>query len=298
VNAAGILAGLTQCGLHMSPVLRKLTPRFGAAATGIAAAHLDEVEFSALRRAWVDANGILVLKQQQLTPAEHVAFGKRFGPLYTYSGHAVAQYAHPEYPEIYRVSNKVVDGAPQGRKDAGTYWHSDQSYQEIPPSASILYAREIPPHGGDTLFADMYRAFEALAGPMQRFLESLTAVHSLANAAKTSYGKDLAGKGAAAIESATQPVVRTHAESGRKALFVNPGFTSHIVQLSKSESDAILQFLYRHSTAPEFCYRHVWEVQDVVIWDNRAVMHYAVSDYDGLGDRLMHRTTAMGEKAS
>jgi len=280
----------------MSPHYQKLTPHFGVAVRGVSTAGLSESEFQALRAAWIRANGLLVIKDQALSPAEHVAFGRRFGMLYTYSGHAVAQYVHPDHPEIYRVSNKVVDGVPQGRKDAGTYWHSDQSYQEVPPSASVLYAREIPPVGGDTLFADMYRAYAALSAPVQRMLDGLTAVHSLANAARTSYGRDLAGKTAGSLESAAQPVVRRHAESGRDALFVNPGFTSHLVETGPEESAAILQFLHRHSTSPEFCYRHAWDIGDLVIWDNRAVMHYAISDYEGVGTRLMHRTTAMGEK--
>ena len=279
--------------------VRKLTPAFGAEATGadLATGSLDQ--YRAIRAAWLQSSGVLVVRGQHLSPAQHIAFGRLFGELYTYEGHAVARYVHPDHPEIYRVSNKIVDGKPQGRKGAGTYWHSDQSYEASPPSASILHAIEIPPVGGDTVFADLHRAYEALSEPMKAFLQPLRALHSLAAAARTSYGKDLGDSANPALApSAVQPLVRVHPETGRRSLFINPGFTAAIEGLTAEESDAVLKMLFAHIAKPDFCYRHTWSAHDLVIWDNRTTNHYAVSDYEGVGERLMNRVTVRGEPAA
>ena len=276
---------------------RKLTPKVGVEVTDIDVSKLSDAEaFKRLRRAWCDASGVMVLRNQKLTPQQHVAFGRQFGDLYRYDETAIAKYLLPGYPEIYRVSNKVVDGVPQGRKDAGTYWHSDQSGHEIPPSASILYALEIPPVGGDTMFADQYQAYDALSDTMKKLLEPLKAMHSLAASANTSLMKDMKSSKPQDWYANLHPIVRTHPETGRKALFVNPGFTAEIDGLPRAESQAILNFLFAHIASPEFVYRHVWQLNDVVIWDNRCVLHYAVSNYAGVGDRLMHRVTIRGER--
>ena len=276
--------------------IRPLSPACGAEVTGVDLRRIDEATFRALRDAWLKAEGVLVVRNQALTPEEHVAFSRRFGELERFEGAAVARYRLPGVPEIYRVSNKVVNGEPAGREDAGTYWHSDASWQEKPLSASLLHAIEIPPYGGDTLFANMYRAYETLSAPLRRFLEGLEALHAVANAGKTSYAKELAGKAASQTgQQAVHPVVRVHPETGRKLLFVNEGFTAEILGLAPAESRALLAFLFDHSTRPERIYRHRWQLNDLVIWDNRAVLHYAVSDYKGIGWRYMHRTSVQGE---
>jgi taurine dioxygenase len=195
------------------------------------------------------------------------------------------------------VSNKKIDGQPVGREDAGTYWHSDGSWMTEPSKASLLHALEIPPVGGDTMFADMYRAYDKLSDRMKGFLEGMVAVHDRAAAAATSYSKEFGTHSdELASSKALHPIVRTHPDSGRKALFVNRGFTSHIPDLSPAESDAVLQFLFAHCTTPDMVYRHSWRLHDIVIWDNRSVMHFAVSDYKGIGDRYMHRTTVKGDR--
>jgi taurine dioxygenase len=277
--------------------MRRISPVAGVEVTGVDLAQpVGDNLFRQLHQAWLEAGGVLVVRDQNLTPEQHIAFSRRFGTLAKYEGAVVGKYLLPGYPEIYRVSNKVVDGVPQGREDAGTYWHSDGSWETTPLSASVLHALEIPPIGGDTIFANMHRAYETLSEPMKKMLEGLKAEHSLANATKTSYAKEFAGKNAqVSQQSAIHPIVRTHPESGRKALFVNEGFTSHIVGLPRAESDAILGFLFRHSISPEMLYRHSWRLHDLVIWDNRSTMHYAVSDYKGIGSRYMHRTSVMGD---
>lgn len=276
--------------------IRPVSPACGAEALGVDLRRLTDSQFADLHQAWLAADGVLVLRDQTIDPDEHIAFSRRFGELENLAKSAVGKYMLPGKPEIFRVSNKVVNGEPAGREDAGTYWHSDASWQVKPLSASLLYAIEIPPVGGDTMFANMYRAYDTLSKPLQEFLGTLDARHAVANAAKTSYARELAAKPSAMTDQqAVHPVVRVHPETGRKVLFVNEGFTSEIVGLAPAESRALLSFLFEHSTRAERIYRHRWQLHDLVIWDNRAVLHYAVSDYKGIGWRYMHRTSVQGE---
>jgi len=252
---------------------------------------MDDSLFDGLRRAWLEANGVLVFRDQHLTPDQHVAFSRRFGPL---EKHVLAKYLLPGYPEIYRVSNKVEGGVPQGREKAGTYWHSDLSYMRPAALASLLYGIEIPPVGGDTMFCSLYAAYDALSPRMQAMLEGLNAVHDFGYASQGVFKAERANQQQLdAAPPVEHPVITTHPETGRKVLFVNPGFTSHIVDLEPAESRALLGFLFAHMTQPEFIYRHRWSVRDMVLWDNRCTMHYAVADYDAVGERYMHRTTVM-----
>lgn len=277
---------------------RPLCPALGAEIRGLdLSAGVSDDLFEEIRNLWNQSNGVLVIRDQQITEEQHIAFSRKFGELHTLQGHTVTKYLHPEHPEIYRVSNKVMNGKPQGRKGAGTYWHSDQSYERTPAMASVLYALEIPPYGGDTIYAGMYKAYDALSDTMKAFLEGLEAVHDFAVAQSGGFrNENITAEQLEKAPPMTHPVVRTHPETGRKCLFVNPGFTSHLVGFSKEESTAILNFLFQHCTKPDFQYRHVWQLNDLVIWDNRCTMHYAVMDYEGLGDRLMHRCTAIGEE--
>lgn len=278
-----------------------LTALAGAEVTGIdVSGAIGDEEFSALKKAWLDHNGILVIRDQTLTPQQHLAFSRRFGPLF---GEAeplqdtVKKYLLPGHPGIYRVSNKVEDGKPLGRARAGTYWHSDVSFRARPAMASILYAIEIPPVGGDTLFASMTAAYDALSPAFRKALDGLRAVHDFAVAAGTSYSPEVVERGDFDGQNCClHPVVIVHPETGRKALFVNPGFTSHLEGFSQEESRALLEFLYLHATRPEFVYRHRWRPRDLLIWDNRCLMHYAIADYEGKGDRYMHRTTVIAER--
>ena len=283
--------------------LRRLSPALGIEITGFDVPNCTDAEFNALFKAWVTSDGVLVVRDARMTPAQHVAFAARFGvPAGTNRAKdsILAQYYHPEQPEIYRVSNKSIDGLPMGREDAGTYWHSDGSTNAIPHRCSLLHALEIPPYGGDTQFASMALAYDTLSDTMKKMLHGLQAVHSLANTIasgnKTSYGKELVGKmEQVQVKTATHPVVLVHPDSGRKCLFINPGFTSHIVGLNPEESRALLQFLFAHCIQPEFIYRHRYALHDLVIWDNRSTMHYAVSDYKSYAGRYMHRVSVRGE---
>lgn len=283
----------------MSLIIQSVSPRIGAEVIGADLSQpVGDNLFRELHQAWVDADGLLIVRNQVLTPAQQIAFSRRFGELASADENPViAKYTLPGHPEIFRVSNKRKDGEPLGREDAGTYWHSDGTWQAWPSKASILYAIEIPRVGGNTMFADLYQAWETLSPTMQRLLDGLQAVHAMANAGDTSYGREFAGQGdAVAARSATHPMAIIHPDSGRKALFVNRGYTQRIVGMHRAESDALLGFLFQHSTAPELVYRHSWHPNDLVIWDNRCTAHYAIPDYKAVGDRYLHRTSVKGDR--
>lgn len=277
----------------------RLCPALGAEITGINAAEpLGDNAFTALGQALNEAGGLIVLRDQTLTPEQHVAFSRRFGPLFGEAEQlqdTVKPYLLDGFPQIYRVSNKVVNGVVQGRQRAGTYWHSDVSFRARPAMVSILYGIDIPALGGDTVFTSMRLAYEALSEAMKQMLAPLKAVHSFAGAKNAAWShekvveEDLEG-----ANTAEHPVVRVDPDTGAKSLFVNPGNTSHLCGFAPEESEALLSFLYNHSLRPDFQYRHCWQPRDLVIWDNRCTLHYAIADYTE--DRYMHRTTVIGEK--
>ena len=282
----------------MSISIQKVSPAVGAVVTGIDLSNPVSPDiFETLERAIAEYD-VLVFRDQRLTPAQHVEFSRRFGSLET---HVISEALLEGYPEIYVISNVIENGKPKGRAYAGTYWHSDLSYMPVPAMGSMMYARQIPEIGGDTMFANMYLAYETLSAGLQRMIEQLRAVHSFGHADKRHFSK----RGAAArLNESTRkktppvehPVVRTHPTTGRKALFINPGFTSHFVDMTEEESEPLLEYLFRHITQPAFIYRHRWEVNDLVFWDNRCTIHHAIRDYGEDTPRHMHRTTICGDK--
>lgn len=280
---------------------RQLTPTFGMEISGIDLTQpLSSDNIAKLQQMWLDASGMLLFRGQQITPADHVRLTSYFGKVQddvAVQAPVLAHYLLEGYPEIYRVSNKKIDGKPLGREDAGTYWHSDGSWMQQAPRGSILYAVELPSVGGDTMFADMAGAYDALSEPVKKMLEGLTAVHSVLTAAiSTSYAKEYVGKlDQASQKTAIKPVILKHPVSGRPAIYVNQGFTSRILELSDMESAAILKMLFEHSTRPEFTYRHQWRLHDVAMWDNFCNTHYAVANYKAHGWRLLNRTTVLLE---
>lgn len=286
----------------MSMTVNPLSPVLGAEVTDLDLSQpLGENLFSEVRQSWLEAGGLLVISGQRLTTAQHIEFSSRFGPLFGAPGEmalqeTVSRYLHPDHPEIYRVSNQVMDGEPQGRAKAGNYWHSDVSFKERPAAASILRAIKVPAVGGDTLFANMTAAYEALSEAMKEMLAPLHAVHDFAQTAATQFAKPIVVeddlKGA---NRAVHPVVRTHPETGRKGLYVNPGMTVRLEGFEADESEALLGFLFGHATQHQFIYRHRWRQGDVVIWDNRSLMHCAVCNY-GDQPRYMERTTGIGDQ--
>jgi taurine dioxygenase len=269
---------------YASIQVEKVTPLAGAEIRGVDLSKpLDERTFKEVHAALID-NGVIFFRDQHLTPEHQKAFGRLFGDLHL---HPAAPREVPEHPEIL-----VIHADENSKHVAGENWHSDVSCDLEPPMGSILYMHELPPVGGDTLFASMYAAYDALSEPMKRFLEPLTALHEGEHVYRGRYGVNDTGK---VFPRAEHPVVRTHPVSGRKALYVNGGFTTRIVQLKRAESDAVLQFLYRHVETPEFHCRFRWQVNSVAFWDNRCMQHHAMWDYYPQR-RHGHRVTIKGDK--
>ncbi len=283
----------------MDFTIGQLCPAIGAEVIGLDVAQTPNDKLvGELRQAVNEAGGLLILRDQDLTPEQHVNFSRCFGPLFGESEqlqNTVKPYLHPDFPQIYRVSNKVVEGKVQGRVKAGTYWHSDVSFRKKPAMFSILHGIEVPPLGGDTIFTNMTLAYDALSDAMKELIAPLTAVHHFAGASNAAWSHEkVAEDDLDGTNIAEHPVVRVHAETGAKSLFVNPGNTSHLVGFSPEESKVLLGFLYEHAIRPEFQYRHRWSPRDLILWDNRCTLHYAISDYTA--DRYMHRTTVIGEE--
>jgi taurine dioxygenase len=231
---------------------------------------------------------VIFFLDRHLTPEQHLAFGRRFGGLNVHD--FVGGVA--DYLEIIEVRKEAEDRG----SNFGGVRHSDVTYLEEPALGAILYAREVPEFGGDTLFANMYLAYDALSGAMKRMLDGMTVVHS----ARRPYGRgsdwfptqramDIRRSNSAQAE-VEHPVIRTHPETGRKGLFVNSTFTIRFSGMSEEESAPLLDYLYRHLVRPEFTCRFDWSANAIAFWDNRCVQHYAINDYHGQR-RVMHRVT-------
>jgi len=235
---------------------------------------------------------VIFFRSQTLTPQQQIEFSAQLAPVFT---------DHPAYLPLLDGHPEVVvlDGQAGGRANL---WHSDVSISPKPPMGSVLYMKQCPTWGGDTLWADMTAAHDALSDRMKTYLDGLHAVHDLAgtvrNVVRERSQQTKSPTGAMpdmdALPRAIHPVVRTHPVTGRKILYVNPTFTSHIDELPPAEGDALLAFLFQHQSQPEFQCRWRWQAGDVAIWDNRATHHYAVADY-GDEARTIHRVTLEGE---
>jgi taurine dioxygenase len=256
---------------------------------------INDADFARIHRAHLDHH-VLVFRDQQITPAEHVAFSRRFGPLEI---HVLHQFHLEGHPEILIVSNIKENGEPIGLGDAGHYWHSDLSYKAVPSLGSMLHAQELPQQGGDTLFANQHTAWESLPRHLQRAVDGASAEHSyLAKYAelqkRNPWRPNLTQAQIDEVVPAIHPIVRTHPETGRRALFVSEHFTTRVVGLPQDESRELLDALFAHSTRPEHIYRHQWQERDMVFWDNRSLMHLAAGCPDDQR-RKLYRTTIEGD---
>lgn len=256
---------------------------------------LSDDDFARLHRAHLDHH-VLVFRDQQITPAQQVAFSRRFGPLQI---HVLRQFQLASDPEVLVISNVRENGQPVGLGDAGHFWHSDLSYKETPSLGSMLHAQELPEDGGDTLFANQHTAWDSLPDYLKRAVEGLTAEHSyLARyedlRKRNRWRPALTQAQIDEVKPVVHPVVRTHPETGRKALFVSEHFTTRIVGLPEDESRTLLAALFDHGTRPEHIYRHRWQPQDMVFWDNRSLMHLAAGCPEHQR-RKLYRTTIEGD---
>ena len=278
-------------------IVRRFDAPLGAEVTGLdLSVPLEDADFARIHQAHLDHH-VLVFRDQRITPEQQIAFSRRFGTLQI---HVLHQFLLPGHPEILIVSNVVENGQPRGLGDAGHYWHSDLSYKEKPSLGSMLHAQELPADGGDTLFANMHLAWKRLPAGLKRQVEGLRAEHSyLAKyeelRQRSPWRPKLSDEQLAQVKPVEHPVVRTHPETGRKALFVSEHFTTRLVGLPEAESTALLAELFAHSVLPEHLYRHRWQPHDMVFWDNRSVMHLATGCPPEQRRRL-NRTTIEGDE--
>ena len=274
------------------PVTRKIAGALGAEISGVDLAKpLDDEVFAEIQAALL-GHLVIFFRDQHLTPEQHIAFGRRFGELHV----------HPYipnlegYPEIIKLKS-AEDGPGEMAYQSNT-WHTDLTYSAEPPMASILYGVTVPEAGGDTMWNNLYAAYEGLSPRMRAFVEDLTATHNIvtsmpANFMEQNWAPDQLKRLQEMTPPVEHPVVRTHPETGRKCLFVNRNFTSHINELSRFESDSLLRLLYEHIEQPEYVVRFHWREGSLAMWDNRCTQHYALTDYRSL--RVMHRVTVCGD---
>ena len=277
--------------------VRRLPGPFGAEVVGLdLSVPLANEDFARIHRAHL-AHHVLVFRDQCITPDEHVRFSQRFGPLQI---HVQRKFQLAGHPPVLVVSNIRENGQPIGLGDAGHFWHSDLSYKERPSLGSLLHAQELPSEGGDTLFADQHAAYEALPSALKARIDKMQAEHSyLARydelRARNPWRPALTQAQIDEVRPVIHPVVRTHPETGRKALFVSEHFTTRILGLAESDSRLLLHELFAASTQPRQQYRHRWQPHDLVFWDNRSVVHLAAGTPEHLR-RKLYRTTIEGDR--
>ena len=275
----------------MTLTVTRLTPAIGAIVEGVQVGKpLTDTAVAEINRALVDHH-VLFFRDQMVTPSQHRDFAARFGKLHIHPIYP----KHPEAPEVIVLDTDLVD------LQDNALWHTDVTFAKEPPMGGVLVARVLPPTGGDTLWSSSTAAFDALSTPMQTFLQGLTAIHNIAQSfpterfALTTAAQERLNEAKLNNPPVSHPVIRTHPVSGRKGLFVQDGFTTHINELTAPESRALLTFLYIHSVKPEFVVRWKWRLGDVAFWDNRVTQHYATDDYRP-ARRVMNRATIIGDR--
>ena len=266
---------------------------------------LDDATFADIYRAFLDYLVVFIPNRRTLSPDEHCAFAKRFGEV-DYS-----PFSYPFKTPTVEGHTEILLNVKESTDrsiNVGGFWHADVTYRERPHKCAIIYAREAPPFGGDTMFANQYLAYETLSPGMQRMLEGMSAEHSslmphagesarFASVSRTSAPRPEDRKFSASLYAkaedtepsrAEHPVVRAHPETGRKSLYVNRGFTTRFSDMTIDESRPLLEYLWQHAGRPEFACRYTWSQNDIGVWDNRCTLHYALNDYSG-HRREMHR---------
>lgn len=273
----------------MAITFTPLSYRLGAQVHGVHLADVTDDDFARIRQAFLDYDGLLLFRDQKITQEQHVAFSRRFGTLDTHD--AVPLDRHPEIPELLMVVNEpVVSGLTNGRY-IGQQWHSDLAPSLRPALGSLLRAVAVPSSGGDTMFTNMYAAYEELSEGMKRLVEG---VHGIHVRGRKNVSAEWEQNNRKLNPPVAQPVVRVHPETGRKALYIGEPVT-RLEFMTEEESRPLIDVLLRIATRPQLGYRHRWQANDILMWDNRCTMHLALGDYDQTQRRHMERTTIAGE---
>ena len=275
----------------MTISLRPLSYALGAEVQGVDLAEpLSNSEFDQIHRAFLE-RGILLFREQKITREQHIAFSRRFGELDTHD--SLPRDRHPDYPELLLVTNiPKANGAPSDSKYTGQLWHSDMSFTLVPSLGSLLRGITIPPVGGDTMFTNMYMAYDTLSDGMKKMIDGLHGIHT-GSRKIVDLSADRAAEQKKLNPPIAQPVVRVHPETGRKALYIGEK-VSCFAGMTEEESRPLIDYLVRHATRPQFVYRHQWRADDIVMWDNRCTMHVALGDYPEGEIRHLERTTIKG----
>jgi taurine dioxygenase len=263
----------------------------GAKVSGVDLAKpLSDSNLRTIHEAWVKYL-VLVFPGQELDPSRLIAFSRNFGELDDYESQPFNR--HPDFNEVMLLSNRRVNGRLLPGANGGQNWHTDLSYTTRPAKSTMLYCVEKPAVGGDTMFANMYLAYETLSPKLREMLDGLEGVHdvSLITAKRD---PEIVAEFKRLNPPVVHPAVRIHPDSGKKALYVNDR-VRQFVGLTEAESKPLIKFLCEHSVSPRFVYRHCWEVKDLVMWDNRCLTHLAVGDYDPNETRHMIRTSCIGD---
>jgi taurine dioxygenase len=289
------MAEAARRSVNESPVFTPITPNIGCRVEGVdIAAPMSEATFAAVRRALAE-HTVLVLPDQDITPEAHIAFSRRFGPL---EDHVLADFCLPGHPEIFVVSNIVENGRHIGAYGGSKRFHSDLSYFEEPSLGSLFHCLECPRGSGETAFASMAAAFEALPEATRERLSGLNAVHDYVWNYERAH-KDrppLTEAQKAKTPPVVHPAVVTHPETGRKTLYISEVFTRTFEGEDEAESQALIADVMRFAERPEFVYVHEWTPGDLVIWDNRSAVHKAMPFDETNARRRMHRTTVRGQR--
>ena len=278
--------------------INRLSDPLGAEIMDIDVAALDDPTLAAIHAAFLE-HRILVFRDQSLTPDAHIAFSERFGPI---ESRPDRPFTLAGVPEISVLSNRRTDGEPVGVINAGDFWHTDLSFADIPSRATFVYALEVAEEGGDTEWSNMYLAYESLPEDTKRRIEGLRGVHVFdrrknpRTRVDSQFATDPDAVYGLPIPDATHPMVRTHAETGRKSLFISPRFVVGIDGMDGGEAQALLDELFEHQIRPAFRYRHNWRRGDLLMWDNSCLIHIGRGDIKPPGIRHMHRTMVLGAK--
>ncbi len=283
----------------MSMTISPYPKALGAEITGVRLSSSCDDELIVAIKSALHEHLVLVFRDQSLEPGEQVAFSERFGKLVV---RVSGEFLHPDYPPVLILSNRIIDGKAEGATDAyaGSHWHSDLTYAEKPSFGSMLHAIEVAEDGGDTAWANMYAAYDALPEGVKTRIDSLKAIHVRDRRRNPRAGvsntldRDVNEYYDIKVPDSLHPMVRTHPITGQKALYVSPRFTVAIDGIDNIEGQRLLDELFEHQKKPEFIYKHKWEVGDLVFWDNSATIHLACGGLKPYDIRKLHRTSIAG----